>query len=155
MVFAPLLTTTAAAAAADTLTTGSEYSTPSRLDGGKEEEGGVQSGLANGNDDARRSTAAAAAASGGISPGGDEKQEVDGGDGAKGRWGLSATSVVEVGEYGDDNNNSGGRLVPAFDEEAGVVRKGRGGGEGEVVEVLLDAGDALTAKEALLQVGVL
>lgn len=72
------------------------------------------------------------------SPGGDEKQENEHGV----SWGLSASPMGE--------NDRGVAIGGDADEEAG------GGGRVEkeqVVEVILDAGDALTAKEALLQVG--
>lgn len=94
---------------------------------------------------------------GGVPPGGDEKQEIEAGVG----WSLSGTSVVEVEEFDDEVGGvCGGKDL---DEEAGVAVKnssvevGSGmklkkGEEEDVLEVLLDAGDALTAKEALLQV---
>ncbi|CAN0038698.1 unnamed protein product [Pylaiella littoralis] len=93
---------------------------------------------------------------GGVPPGGDEKQEIE----AEVIWSLSGTSVVEVEEFDDEVGGvCGGKDL---DEEAGVavetrsVEVGSGmelkkGEEEDVLEVLLDAGDALTAKEALLQ----
>lgn len=84
---------------------------------------------------------------GGVSPaGGDEKQEIDGvGDGADagagvgvgvgGDWGLSATSVVEVGEFDDEDGGGGGGGCDdasrgGVDEETGVSGRGRGVGGG-------------------------
>lgn len=72
------------------------------------------------------------------SPAGDEKQDNEGGV----SWGLSSSPA---GEYG-----GGVAIGGDVDEEAGG---GKGGDKDQVVEVILDAGDALTAKEALLQVG--
>lgn len=67
-------------------------------------------------------------AGGGVPPGGDEKQEIDG------NWGLSATSVVEVGDFDDEGAGGGGGCVDGvglsqggiFDEEAGVSKSGGG-----------------------------
>ncbi|CAM9989729.1 unnamed protein product, partial [Ectocarpus sp. 4 AP-2014] len=98
--------------------------------------GGGSSFLVNGNPGRTAAVGAASRPDGAGFPGGDEKQENEGGV----SWGLSASPA---GEYG-----GGVSIRGDVDEEAG----GGGGGEKEqVVEVILDAGDALTAKEALLQ----
>lgn len=74
----------------------------------------------------------------GVSPVGDEKQ--DNGEKEGDVWRARATSAAELRqEEGEGGGGDGG------DEEKGMQGK-------EVTEVVLDAGDALTAKEALLQV---